>query len=264
MDDIALPDFGRLIELLLKDCRTIQLLPYELFNSGHAMRLLPARDGKSIDIKRVNKGTLPTLDLEAAGLNWDRNADNVKADVADFLAKHTFTLWPTFSLPAVAAFAPLFNEVIEMQSIVMQMRHRHSWSYHPSESEMEQELLSPLQDISVGFQVSADPVITGLDLSNPVLGLITAVPLFVLPTWGKLDIETPIGKAFVESVRLIRVHNALSHVEDAYREYLDPKKRKWYMRFWNWRPRWEKVIAQYQQACKERLEAFNSAQAAAA
>ncbi len=50
MDDIGLPDFGRLTELLLKDCRTIQLLPYELLNNGHAMRLLPARGGMPIDI----------------------------------------------------------------------------------------------------------------------------------------------------------------------------------------------------------------------
>ncbi len=188
----------------------------------------------------------------------------MKTDVKDFLAKHTFTLWPTFSLPAVAAFAPLLNEVIEMQSFVMYLRHRRSWSYNPTKDEMEQELLSPFQDFSVGFQISVEPEVESLDISNPVLGLITAIPLFVFPPWGSIDVETPIGKAFVESIRLIRVHKTLSGIEEAYQEYLDPKKRKWYMRFWNWRPRWEKLIVSYQQNCKEHLEAFNAAQAAAA
>jgi hypothetical protein len=260
MDD--LPDFSKLTQLLLKDCRTIQLLPHESMNNGHAMRLIPTRNGMSIDSKYIDVVSLPLLDLDAVDIDWDRHSDNVRAAITAFLAQHTFELWPTFNLPMISAIAPMLNGMVELTALSMSMKYRHSWRPNPSDDELEREILSPLVGISVGFFIQAEKDITGLDLSNPVTGLVTHIPLFVLPTWGSLDVMSPAGKAFAEATRLIRIHMQLTSAEDQYKEYLDHKSRKWYFWFWNWKKRWEKAITTYQQQYAERLKTFKEALAA--
>ncbi|HEY5383530.1 MAG TPA: hypothetical protein VIJ88_03190 [Candidatus Paceibacterota bacterium] len=258
-----LPDFSKLTQLLLKDCRTIQLLPHESMNNSHAMRLIPARNGVPIDSKYIDVVSLPLLDLDAAGIDWDRHPDNVRAAITAFLTQHTFELWPTFNLPVISAIAPMLNGMLELTALSMAMKYRHSWRLDPSEDELEREMLSPLAGISVGFFIQAENVIAGLDLSNPVRGLVTHIPLFVLPTWGSIDATSPVGKAFAEATRLIRAHMSVTSAQDGYKEYLDHKSRKWYFRFWNWKKWWEKTIATCQQRYAERLQTFEEVLAAA-
>lgn len=172
MDDL---DFEPLEERLVEPGRLIQLLPGEIINDGYAIRLVPARDGKPIEVGEsgILPETLPTLDMKVAGIETDRREATIRSEVEKFLDGRTFFVVPAFDIVSGIALLPTVIEYIDVAGLALKT------AFLPSDGEIE-KIKSSIYAFKMPFWVGVTgDAIPGLDLARTVEGYLPTVVSFL-------------------------------------------------------------------------------------
>ncbi|MFA6503207.1 MAG: hypothetical protein WCT45_03060 [Candidatus Paceibacterota bacterium] len=272
-------DLSNLAQKLLAQHRRIELVPGELTDDRRIMRLVPMRNGKKLNCNFVYPESLPALDLARAGIDTGRYQSTLtlEHEVAKLLKGRQFIVRPNFNPTAgFNNFAGVcqalhLNDLAMSLGGMLAVTRGHLRSSFVG-AQIDQKLVEPdlerghhavierFMKVGIGFHIRiVGKQIKGLNLSRPVVGLLTDIVGFLFAVGNRQE-----SKEFWAAIDYCQIREEITNSEKLHGEYYAANSGKWWFPLFGKEKKWRMYLAERREALRNAMLVANGASIAQA